>query len=483
MRPADPRWVGCVRRNEKCGGRQRNGAIRIRTQQEYVPTVPNSISRRLARLVERGATHAVAASDQRSWFFLAAIQIGVSICVPLFALGGQLGRHARFLDLIPAVFAGAVLAAILGTLTGLVGLRARVPTAMLMRVAFGEGGGKAVAAVLIITLFGWFGVQTEMLVDSIRVLLTSSMGWSVPRLPLTLVCGALMSSTAIIGFRALGKVAYVAVPLLLAVIAVPTWIALRTHEVAPLLAAPAAEAPYSFGLIVAIITGGHMVAVTIAPDLTRFLRSPRDAMIGMGVSLGAALPVLLSIAALLAVIYGSANLIDILVAAGVGAPALLVIVLATWTSNDKNLYESALSLSTLFPRRERWQLTAAAGAVGTLMATCGIFEHFIDLLVFLGITIAPVAGVYLADFYCNRARYAPDTDWGTRPLRWLSFVAWAVGILVGAASLPASSHGFGYLHLTSIPTLDALLAAGLTQALFAVLLPDHGNLQRDNARV
>ncbi|MES1263562.1 MAG: cytosine permease, partial [Peristeroidobacter soli] len=285
--------------------------------------MPNSISRKLAGLVERGATRAVAASDQRSWFFLAAIQIGVSICVPLFALGGQLGRHARFLDLIPAVFAGALLAAVFGTLTGLVGLRARVPTAMLMRIAFGESGGKAVAGVLILTLFGWFGVQTEMLVDSIRVLLTSSLGWSAPRLPLTLVCGALMSSTAIIGFRALGKVAYVAVPLLLAVIAVPTWIALRTHDVAPLLVAPAAEEAYSFGLIVAIISGGHMVAVTIAPDLTRFLRSPRDAVIGMGASLGCALPVLLLVAALLAVIYGSANLIDILVASGVGVPALL----------------------------------------------------------------------------------------------------------------------------------------------------------------
>jgi cytosine permease len=445
--------------------------------------MPNSISRKLASLVERSATRAVAASDQRSWFFLATIQIGVSICVPLFALGGQLGRHARFLDLIPATFAGAVLVAIFGTLTGLVGLRARVPTAMLMRVAFGEAGGKAVAGMLILTLFGWFGVQTEMLVDSIRVLLASSAGWSVPRLPLTLVCGALMSSTAIIGFRALGKVAYVAVPLLLAVIAVPTWIALRTHDVAPMLAAAAPETPYGFGLIVAIISGGHMVAVTIAPDLTRFLRSPRDALIGMGVSLGCALPVLLLIAALLAVIYGSANLIDILVTAGVGAPALLVIVLATWTSNDKNLYESALSLSTLFPNRERWQLTAVAGAVGTLLATCGIFEHFIELLVFLGITIAPVAGVYLVDFYCNRARYSPGSDVEAQTLRWKSFAAWAVGIAAGLLALPRSSHGLGFLHLTSIPTLDALLAAGVAHALFAVLMPDCGRLRSGNARV
>lgn len=425
-----------------------------------------TVRRVLARLVERSPFRPVGRDDQRGWFFLAAIQIGVTICVPLFALGGQLGRHARYTDLVPAVVLGAFIAALFATLTGLVGMHARVPTAVLMRRAFGATGGKAVAGILIITLFGWFGVQTEMLVDSIQSLLSSSWDVRVPNLALTVSCGALMSSTAIVGFRALGKIAYVAVPLLLVVIGVPTWIALTTHDVAPLVAAPAAEAPYSFGLIVSIISGGHMVAVTTAPDLTRFLRSPRDTMIGMAVSLGLALPILLSVAALLAVIYGSADLIAVLVAAGVGVPALLVIVLATWTSNDKNLYESALSLSTLLPNRERWLLTAAAGAIGTALAAIGIFEHFIDLLIFLGITIAPVAGVYLADFHLDRARYETSAA-VTESLRWRSFCAWGVGTGFGLLTLPQSSHGFGVLQLTSIPTLDALLAAAAAHVMLS----------------
>jgi cytosine permease len=415
----------------------------------------------LARLVERSPQRPVEQADLRSWFFLAAIQVGVTICVPLFALGGQLGRHSRFTDLIPAVVSGALIACLFATLTGIVGVRARVPTAVLVRRAFGETGGRAVAGILILTLWGWFGVQTEMLVDSIRTLLLSSMGLTMPRLAVTLACGAIMSSTAIIGFRALGKVAYVAVPLLLAVITVPTYIAVSTHDVLPLLSAPAASGSYTFGLIVSIISGGHMVAVTIAPDITRFLRSPRDVVIGMIVSLGCALPVLLLLAALLAVIYGNANLIAILVASGVGAPALLVIILATWTSNDKNLYESALSLSTLFPRRERWQLTAVAGAVGTALAAAGIFEHFIDLLIFAGIAIAPIAGVYLMDFWRDPSRFTEDVP--NCSVRWHSFAAWASGIFVGLAALPHSSHGLELVRLTSIPALDALLAAAVCQ--------------------
>lgn len=421
------------------------------------------LTQALARLVERSPFRPVAQDDERGWFFLAAIQTGVTICVPLFALGGQLGRHTRFTDLVPAVLTGTCIAAFFATLTGLVGMHARIPTAVLMRRAFGETGGKAVAAILILTLFGWFGVQTEMLVDSIRTLLASSLGLQLPRLALTILCGALMSSTAIIGFRALGKIAYVAVPLLLAVIAVPTWIALTTHDVPLLLAAPPAETPFSFGLVVSIISGGHMVAVTTAPDLTRFLRSPRDTIVGMAVSLGIALPILLLLAGLLAVIYGSANLVAVLVAAGVGAPALLVIVLATWTSNDKNLYESALALSTLFSSRERWQLTAVAGAVGTAMAAVGIFEHFIEVLIFLGIGIAPVAGVYLVDFHINRTRYGVESSGAPVSLRWKPFLAWGAGTLLAVLTLPRASHGLGLMHLTSIPTIDALLGAALVQ--------------------
>jgi cytosine permease len=166
------------------------------------------------------------------------------------------------------------------------------------------------------------------------------------------------------------------------------------------------------------------------------------------------------VAAVGAVIYGNANLIAVLVATGVGVPALLVIVLATWTSNDKNLYESALALSTLLPRWQRWQLTAVAGAIGTALATAGIFEHFVELLIFLGIVIAPVAGVYLSDFHFERQRYAPDAT-SIDTLRWPAFAAWAGGILTGLLTLPRASHGFGFLQLTCIPALDAILAAAI----------------------
>lgn len=424
----------------------------------------SELPRSVASVVERSPLQRVGAEDLRGWWFLALVQIGVAICVPLFALGGQLGQHMRFVDLVPALLAGTTLTALCCMLTGLVGVRARVPTALIVQRAFGSGGGKLVAAIFIVTLFGWFGVQTELLVRSVNALLQSSAGTTVNPLVLTLLCGLIMSSTAIIGVKALGKVAYLAVPLLLLVIGVPTWLTLATRDLPALVTAPAAATPFSFGVAVSIVFGGHMVGTAVAPDLTRFLRSPRDVVVGCTVSLGIVLPTLIAVSSLLAVAYGTGDLVTLLVATSVGAPAMIVVILATWTSNDKNLYESALSLSTLLPRIERWKLTAIAGVVGTLIAAAGIFQHFIMMLIALGITIGPIAGVYVADFALRRAAYVSDAAPAEPTIRWSAVAAWVVGILVGMTTLPTDQLGFGLLTLTHVSALDALLAASLAYA-------------------
>lgn len=430
---------------------------------------------RIAKLVERNAADRVAGSDLRPWTFFAAIQIGTSICVPMFALGGDLGSHSRFVDLAPAVLIASLLVALMTMATGYVGMKARLPTAVLTRNTFGMVGAKILAAILILTLLGWFGIQTEMLARAVVGLLATQFGIDAPLLPITVAAGALISSTGIIGFRALGKLAYIAVPFLLVVITVPLWIAFGRFDVAEKLTAPAQLATYDMGMIISIVTGGYMVSVAIAPDIARFLRTGRDVVLAPLVSLGLALPFLLLLSASLSVLYGTPDLVGIMVRAGLAAPALIILVLATWTSNDKNLYESALSLSALLPNYPRWLLAVFAAIVGTGFAAMGIFSHFITWLIFLGITIAPVAGIYMVDYLLTPDRYITG-DQAVAAIRPLPFACWLFGSLLGWTTLPATNAGLGAWTLTAVPTLDALLASAFAYA--ALTLPGHRQRQR-----
>jgi len=421
-----------------------------------------SFSSRLKKLVEPSPGNGVAAEDRRNWTFLASIQIGMTICIPLFALGGDLGQHQQAGPLFVNILLSCVLITLMGILTGLVGLHSRLPTALLVRHTFGEWGSRLVALILMITLFGWFGVQTEVLVHSFLVVTKHAIGVDLNATAVTWISGLLMATTAIIGAKALGRISYAAVPLLLLTFMVPSVIALRHHGVDAMHQAMPAQ-PYSTNMVISIMVGGHMLTVTVLPDVTRFLRHMRDNVVGCVVSFLVALPLLLLMSSLLAMIYGSADLIQIMIGAGVGIPALLVIFLATWTSNDKNLYESALSMSALFPRVARWKLTVIGALIGTGLATVGIFSHFITLLVILGITVAPMTGAYMMDFVMDRSRYTTDPD-GAR-LRWASLAAWAFGLVVSLMTLPADQYGFGWFSLTGIPALDGLLASALLRAL------------------
>ena len=68
----------------------------------------------------------------------------------------------------------------------------------------------------------------------------------------------------------------------------------------------------------------------------------------------------------------------IIVGFGLGVPALLVLILSTWTINSANLYSASLSLTATFPRVCQWKFTLLAGACGSLLAVAGIIDAFVS---------------------------------------------------------------------------------------------------------
>ncbi|KQM18240.1 purine-cytosine permease family protein [Novosphingobium sp. Leaf2] len=416
--------------------------------------------RKIAELVERNPDRPPGADDMRGWPFLTMVLVGVSISVPFFAFGGELGQHANFTTVALGVVLGSVLLGLWGVMTGYIGLVARLPTAMIIQRTFGRRGSLAIVAMMVLTSFCWFGLQTQILVKSLAAILLTQLNYRLDeRIGIVLV-GALIASTAVIGVKAMGKVALVSVPLLLLATLVPLGIGLYQHGPDSLFAARTFAEPMGLGMIVSVVVGAEVFGCSINPDLSRFLRTARDNATAMTINYAIAFPLLLILAAALGTLYASADLVATMLAAGIALPGTLIIILATWTSNDKNLYASALALSALFPKVERWLLAAVAGVLGTCLAAADILGHFIVWLTFMGLLIAPMSGAYVADFLLNRTRYT-DADAPLAAVRMAPLGAWVFGILVGIATLPRANFGLGLFELTRAPTVDALLAAML----------------------
>lgn len=375
---------------------------------------------------------------------VALIVTGFNIALPGFLNGAQiataLGLHQAVLV---ALIAGVVLC-LMGCLTAIVSVRTRLTTYLLAQRSFGISGAALVNIVIALVHFGWFGVNVSFFGDAMVAATQEVLGVSGSFATFVLVGSLLMAITTIYGFRALDRLALFAVPILALILATVLVMALRRYGIvsAP---DPTPPEPMSFGTALSALIGSNLVTVAAMPDLTRYVRSDRQAVVGMALSFPLATPLLMLAAAIPALASGEIDIMRLIVGFGLGVPALLVLILSTWTINAGNLYSASLSLTATFPRVAQWKFTLIAGAVGGGLAVVGIIDAFISFLLLLGAIIPPIAAIYVLDAWRGRSTNSP--------VHWPAIVTW---IFAAGGALAANA---GYFTLTTVPALDATLIA------------------------
>lgn len=417
-------------------------------------------------LVEDYSTNRVPSEKTVSGMRVALIMIGISIALPAFVAGIQIGTAVGLRDAIIAFFAGGLILAMLGSLTSIVGARARLSTYMLVQFSFGPVGARLVNFILAATLFGWFGVNASLFGRATATTMDYLYGYGGYEDFYIAVGGALMVVTTVFGFKALDKLSLFAVPVLLVILIGIMAMSITKTDPATLFAIAGKD--MTLGLAISATAGGMMVAVVTMPDLARYLPSRGQAIISMVLAFGVGGPIILLTAAVPSLATGQSDLLLIILGLGFGLPALFLLIFATWTSNAANVYSAGLSLAATFTGTHRWKLTAAAGAAGTVLAIAGIMDYFVPFLIGLGVTIPPVAGIYVAHFYfVAKGNYDVGVLSTLPPVRWRAFIGWSVGTAIGYLA------AYGGLTLTTIPALDSLLVSGCLYLLLQLLFPQH----------
>lgn len=408
----------------------------------------------------------VPAGERRGWFSMGIVIWGVAICIPAFMVGGMMGSMVGLGGAIGAALLGALILTVLSILTGIVGAHTRVSTAMSTQFAFGRYGNIIFAILLFIGTFGWFGVQLEMFAQAVNGAVQAMSGSALPRWLPILVGGILMSITAMIGFKAIAWLSNIAIPILLVLLVVTLVLAFRGHTLAEVFAkAPAQAVP--FGLVVSIVAGAFAIGAVIQPDITRYAKGKGHAAGGMIFGMGIGFPLVLILAAFLGAASGQSDFSAIMLAfhRGVWAFfAMFVIVFATWTTNDNNLYSGALSIYTLVRALPKWLLTAIGGALGTILALAGIVGQFVTWLSILGVTIPPIGAVLIVDFFLFKgSEYKFEKIAGLPAIRLVPIISWALATAFGFLT-----H-FKVFTFTTAPALDTIIVAAVVHFLLMLI--------------
>lgn len=341
---------------------------------------------------------------RRTFLNLFFVYSGVVAVIAAVFAGGALGLIHDFQTMVLAVFAGAVILAVIGSLTGYIGATTGVSTYVNVRYSFGRLGSWVVGVALITltTGIGWFAFQSWFFGVIITIVLPVSVVTTIGAAALW--GGLLMTTTAMKGYRGLSYLSYITVPgfVLLAIVGV--WASIElAGGAAPLFEAqPPSQAPLAVGITATV--GTYIAGAIITSDIARFARRAYHGSAAWSLQVLTLFPLLILAGGAMVLITGEANIAVAMAAAGMGIGVFLMAITGQWTTNDNNLYSGALAVSNFTKWRKAW-ITLVLGVIGSLYASYVGFtaqaamEPFLDFIILLGKILPAMAGVYIADFY------------------------------------------------------------------------------------
>ena len=167
------------------------------------------------------------------------------------------------------------------------------------------------------------------------------------------------------------------------------------------------------------------------------------------------MPAVLLLVVLTAVAAGEKDLVLILSSLGFGIPAAVFLMLVAWTTNAGNLYSGSLFTSAIVRTLRHRTIVLLSGGLGVTVALFGLTEYYITFLVTLSITVPPIAGIYVTDYFLRRGNYNIDAIRSEPGVRYSAVAGWGSG--VAGAFLSAG----GQIVVTGIPACDSVALSAL----------------------
>ena len=388
-------------------------------------------------------------SEAVSGFQIGVVLIGISITLPLMYSAGEVVQGIGLSKAIIATLTGALILSLMSIPAAIVGVKSRLSSYMIIEHTFGYAGAKFVNFWFGIFLLGWYAVTAELFGRTLFLAATELTTFVIPEWGYTVLSSALVTVTTIYGFKAIDRLALVAVPFLLfALIAVAVFSLQKTSfSDLLLIEGEGIDMPTAISAVV----GAAIVGVVLTPDLTRYARNVRDCITASFLGQGGGMTIAYVFGMIPVLVWNELEPMKYMFLIGFGGIALAVIVFATWTTNVINLYSTALAARASVPLGQYRSVVIVSGIVGTLAAIVGISDNLIEFLIVMGLLVPPIAGVYLVDFFVfKRTDFSAERLDGRPALRINAVV---VGLGTGILS---TWMFYSDRSLTSIGALDSL---------------------------
>lgn len=395
---------------------------------------------------------AVPEANRNNFWKTLSVMLGMTFFSASMLAGGELGLGLTFSQLIAIVLIGNF---ILGIYTGslaYIAAKTGLSTHLLAKYAFGEKGSHLPSFLLGFTQVGWFGVGVAMF----AIPVAKVMDWNVYAIIFSF--GIAMTLSALYGMKTLVILGYVAVPAIAVLGGYSTFSAAEAIGGLQSLIAQEPASAISVAAALTICIGSFISAGSLTPDFTRFSKSPRQAVSATVIAFWLGNSLMFIFGAVGALAYGLSEISEVMFLQGLMVPAIIVLGLNIWTTNDNALYASGLAFAniTKLPKKV---FVIINGLIGTIFAMW-MYSNFVGFLTVLGTAIPSIGAILIADyFFIKRRNYAPFETMIFQRVNWIALLSWAIG--VGLAQFAPG-----------ITPLNALIGTGLVYIALMKVLPN-----------
>ena len=393
---------------------------------------------------------------------------------------------------LAAILTGHVIGCVMMFLAGIIGGRTRRSAMETTKMSFGKRGGVFFAALNVLQLVGWTAIMIydgadatkSLFGGSSRGLLSGSFLWC-------LVIGGLILLWIAVGITNLGIINKISMSALFILSIVLSVIIFRGGAGS---AAPAAGDAISFGSAVELAVAMPLSWLPLISDYTREAEKPVAATAASVITYGL-ISVWMYVIGMGSAIYtGESNIANVLAAAGLGAAALVILILSTVTTTFLDAWSAGISAESLTEsseaapdgagetapegrkaapddaeqtapdsakKRLRFDGRKTAFAVtilGMVLAALFNMDDITPFLYLIGSVFAPMIAVQIADYFILKQDHFEEK------CSVRSMLVWAAGFvlyrLLMKVDLPLGNTLPDMLITTALAVLAGKLAAG-----------------------
>jgi len=425
--------------------------------------------------------------SERTWGTgnIAALWVGMAICVPTYTLGGVLTSYfgLSVMEALFTILLANVVVLIPLTLNAFPGTKFGIPFPVVLRSSFGIVGSNIPCLIRGFVACGWFGIQTMFGGLAIHLFLSSiSDGWAalggIGEVIGFFAFGALNVYIVIKGSESVKWLETLAAPLLLIVGIGLIWWASDKVSVTEVLATPANRPEdagffsYFFAGLTAMVGFWATLSLNI-PDFSRYAKSQKAQVKGQIIGLPltmflfAALGVLLTSASTTLVgetVSDPVTLIGHIDSPFFVATAMLLIIVATLSTNTAaNVVSPTNDFQNIAPKYiNHTRGVLLTGLVGVLLMSwellkkLGLIESDVSVesmysnwLLGYSSLLGPIAGIMIVDYFFIRkqeldvaALYTSSTLYPK--VNWAGFIAFLVPVAVTLLAVTADVFTWYY---------------------------------------